>query len=206
MLSGGFLLPLSAIIVFYILICFLLRSNKMFKRFNSKNQNKRSVNKTVHYLNKNECCELTNKLTVPSKINRNNMNDDYIAALNTLNKNLFIKNNSIYHLDGQKTSNNSVLKREKKLIKTTILIVTSFCIAWGPYAVIVLLAQFGTNIKTYITPLSTSLPSLFAKTSSVFNPIIYTLTNRDCKKYFKKVLIKKIFCYFKSKKNLSKNI
>ena len=61
-----------------------------------------------------------------------------------------------------------------------------FCIAWFPYAIVTLLAQFGTNIQRYITPYTTAIPSLFAKLSSVYNPLIFILTNKKLKKFYKK--------------------
>ena len=79
-------------------------------------------------------------------------------------------------------------KRQWRVLRTIIINILFFCIAWTPYAIITVIAQFGPNIDEYITPISTSLPAFFSKTSSVYNPILYTLTNRDCRKFFRKHL------------------
>ena len=59
-----------------------------------------------------------------------------------------------------------------------------FVVAWTPYAAVTFAAQFGSNIEAYINPYTTSLPALFAKTSSVYNPLIYTLSNKDFRRFF----------------------
>ena len=81
----------------------------------------------------------------------------------------------------------SLLVREKKLARTITLIFVCFCVAWMPYAAITLLAQFGSHSERYITPWTTSIPSLLAKFSSVYNPIIYFLTYPNCKTFYKQL-------------------
>ena len=75
-------------------------------------------------------------------------------------------------------------KRDLRLVKMLCLIVLMFIIAWTPYAVVTLAAQFGSNIQAYINPYTTSLPALFAKTSSIYNPLIYTLNNKNTRRFF----------------------
>ena len=76
---------------------------------------------------------------------------------------------------------NNMEKREHQVTKTVILCISLFCISWMPYIMIIIVAQFGNNIENYITPLTASLPALFAKSSTIFNPLIYTLINPECK-------------------------
>lgn len=54
-----------------------------------------------------------------------------------------------------------------------------FCVAWFPYAILTLVAQFCDNPEAYVNPYTASLPALFTKTASVYNPIIYIISNRD---------------------------
>ena len=63
--------------------------------------------------------------------------------------------------------------------------------SWFPYACLAMFAQYGSYIEKYVTPATVSLPSLFAKASSVYNPILYTLNNKDCKKFLKKKFFKR---------------
>jgi len=84
------------------------------------------------------------------------------------------------------------LEREIKVAKVILIKVIFFCFAWTPYVIVVLIAQFSSNIEQYITPETTSLPSLFAKSSIIFNALIYTLTQKECCSfYFKLFLFKK---------------
>jgi hypothetical protein len=71
------------------------------------------------------------------------------------------------------------------------LIVLMYLVAWTPYAVVTLAAQLGSNINYYVNPYTTSLPALFAKASSVYNPIVYTINNKDFRRFF--------FSYFRKK-------
>ena len=82
----------------------------------------------------------------------------------------------------------SYQKRENRVLRTIIFNMIGFCIAWGPYAIITTFAQFSEYSDIYVTPITTSLPALFAKTSAIYNPILYTLTNQECRKYFRRTL------------------
>jgi len=54
-----------------------------------------------------------------------------------------------------------------------------------PYTIITLIAQFGNNIENYVNSYSTSIPALFAKTSSIYNPLIFIYKNKECRNYIK---------------------
>jgi hypothetical protein len=103
--------------------------------------------------------------------------------------------------NGKKVSRSSSIcfKREVKLIKMVALIVIMFIIAWLPYAIVALVAQFGSNIERYINPFTTTLPALFAKTSSIYNPLIYTISNKEFRRFFFKFFLKKEIKNFFSK-------
>jgi hypothetical protein len=89
----------------------------------------------------------------------------------------------------------ALLGREIKATRMMMIFVGCYCLAWFPYAIIVLVANFAPDVN-YITPLMASLPSLFAKTSSIFNALVYTLSNPKCQNHFKK-LFYFYFFYFK---------
>lgn len=88
----------------------------------------------------------------------------------------------------------ALLGREIKATRMMLIFIGCYCLAWLPYAFIVLVANFGPEDIT-ITPLMASLPSLFAKTSSIFNALVYTLTNPKCRSHFKKLFCFYFFCY-----------
>lgn len=55
------------------------------------------------------------------------------------------------------------------------MITLLFCFSWLPYACIALLSTFGQS--DLVTPYVTTLPGLFAKTSVIYNPIVYAIMN-----------------------------
>lgn len=87
----------------------------------------------------------------------------------------------------QKKNFRTILNREYRVLKTIILNVSLFCLAWTPYAIVAMLGQFGANIDLYLNPYATALPGAFAKISSVYNPVLYTLSNRECRAYFRQI-------------------
>nr|QYF06563.1 ciliary opsin [Macrobiotus sp.] len=56
-----------------------------------------------------------------------------------------------------------------------IFMVAAFLFAWMPYAVVSLIVVFGGDYL--ITPSAAAAPAIFAKSSIIYNPIIYVLTN-----------------------------
>lgn len=55
------------------------------------------------------------------------------------------------------------------------IIIICFLTAWTPYAIVSAVGQFGD--KDILSPLVTAIPGIFAKTSVVFNPIVYGLSH-----------------------------
>jgi hypothetical protein len=72
------------------------------------------------------------------------------------------------------------------IMKRIIMSVICFVLAWSPYVFIVLYAQFGSNVEAIVNPLSASLPAMLAKSSSIYNPILYTISNKECRDFFRK--------------------
>ena len=72
----------------------------------------------------------------------------------------------------------SLIKRELKLIKYIFFVLLFYIVAWSPYAMLTIIAQFSTDIENYVTPFTTILTAVFAKTSTVLNPVLYSLNNQ----------------------------
>ncbi|XP_069136882.1 rhodopsin-like isoform X1 [Argopecten irradians] len=75
---------------------------------------------------------------------------------------------------------NRASKRDVKVMKTILLLVFAFIISWLPYSIFAM-----TSITGYaddIHPLLGTLPSLFAKSSILWNPLIYVCRNRSFKR------------------------
>ena len=65
------------------------------------------------------------------------------------------------------------MKTEKKMAFLILAMIAAFLISWTPYAVVSLISA--TGYKNIIGPLAASIPAYFAKSSCIYNPIIYAL-------------------------------
>nr|QYF06627.1 rhabdomeric opsin [Dactylobiotus sp.] len=68
------------------------------------------------------------------------------------------------------------MENDIRAAATCAVIVLLFCLAWLPYATVALLGTFGRS--DLVTPYASSLPALFAKSSAVYNPIVYAVMNQ----------------------------
>lgn len=59
------------------------------------------------------------------------------------------------------------------LCKLSVAVCIGFFAAWSPYAIIAMWAAFGSVDK--IPPLAFAVPAVFAKSSTLYNPVIYLL-------------------------------
>ncbi|XP_074002964.1 opsin-5-like [Numenius arquata] len=58
-------------------------------------------------------------------------------------------------------------------VKLSVAVCIGFFVAWSPYAIIAMWAAFGSIDK--IPPLAFAVPAVFAKSSTLYNPVIYLL-------------------------------
>lgn len=200
MFVGGFLIPLAFILIFYLLMYRFLRNSDIFLTYqvrnnnnNNINQNKRaaSLSSDSSHFNAHNNLNPTLTSNPPGKKSpllayKNGTRSPQPSLLDATLSNLKV-------LSGRTKINSSFMRREIKVAKSIFLIVLMYVIAWLPYALVTLFAQYAdfAILHHYITPFSTSLPALFAKFSSIYNPILYTLTNKDCFAYFKNLIFKK---------------
>ena len=157
MLMGGFVLPMFSICFFYVLIlCELKRAKNNFKNTITIQYNMKANYKS-------------RSMTLVSEI----------SEWEISNK------GSSFKLDNKSACKTHLLvKRELKAFKNILLILFAFCVAWSPYAVLCIYAQFGDNGQKYVNTYTTTLTAYFAKMSSIFNPFIYTLSSSDFKRKF----------------------
>ena len=169
---GGFVFPFTAFVIFYLLTYIALKSKGKIFRSRYK------------YVKKEDT--YNNKFDEMLTLTTNNFPSSGVHLKSAKNKPR--QKNSEVFISNQARFQNSISSRENKLAKSICLVFIAFVFSWLPYALITILAQFGSNIQNYITPYTTSLPALFAKFSSVYNPVLYVLTNNDCKNYIKKMI------------------
>ncbi|XP_054624207.1 opsin 7, group member a isoform X2 [Dunckerocampus dactyliophorus] len=70
------------------------------------------------------------------------------------------------------------------IVKLSVAVCIGFFMAWSPYALMSMWAAFG-NIEN-IPPLAFAMPAMFAKSSTIYNPIIYLMLRPN----FRKVICK----------------
>ncbi|XP_075056816.1 visual pigment-like receptor peropsin [Mixophyes fleayi] len=85
----------------------------------------------------------------------------YVSIINT------VKSSRALTTEGDLTERQR--KVERDVTRVSIVICTAFIIAWSPYAVISIWSAFG----CYVPSLTSILASLFAKSASFYNPLIY---------------------------------
>ncbi|KAH9494926.1 Rhodopsin, GQ-coupled [Bulinus truncatus] len=75
---------------------------------------------------------------------------------------------------------------EHKTIKIIMFLLMAFTLSWTPYMVVSLIGLFGDQSKiSYVT---SAIPSLIAKTSTVFNPLLYSISHPKVRKRILKAL------------------
>ncbi|XP_039599792.1 pinopsin-like [Polypterus senegalus] len=77
-------------------------------------------------------------------------------------------------------------RREFHILFMVITTVACYLICWTPYGVVALLATFGR--PGIISPVASVVPSILAKSSTVINPVIYIMMNKQFYRCFLKLL------------------
>ena len=214
----GFAIPFLVIVVFYSLIWNILTSKSQitthylfkYELRNRKNMvNTSSSNALCHARDVHTPSPLDNTTVVNDgdtivSYNHNRMNEIPLESIHKWRKtnddSIKISRITKFGLENDTNGNQSFTFREIRVAKTILLIVALFIISWTPYVMIAFFAQFApvSLVPSIVTPYTAALPAIFAKASSIFNPIVFTLTNRECYCYFKRALngitwIKRLF-------------
>ncbi|XP_053319642.1 pinopsin-like [Spea bombifrons] len=79
-------------------------------------------------------------------------------------------------------------EEEKRIVLMVFSMVIAFLVCWLPYTIFALIVVI--NPTLYISPLAATLPTYFAKTSPVYNPIIYIFLNKE----FRNCAVKCLTC------------
>jgi r-opsin len=166
MIIGGFFVPLIVLIIFLWLT----------KRALETKLNEFGENQVYVFNSKSRTKEYSRAVTTLSRT------DSLLDRSYSLTRSRF--GGDVSMDDNRKFS---FKKRQFRVIKTILLNIIFFCVSWTPYCILVIIAQYGSNIEEYVNPYTTSIPALVAKVSSIYNPILYTLNNQECRNYFKKV-------------------
>ncbi|XP_066049926.1 pinopsin-like [Chamaea fasciata] len=68
-------------------------------------------------------------------------------------------------------------RREQRVLVMVVVMVVCFLLCWLPYAAVALTATFGQ--PGLISPAASIIPAILAKSSTVYNPIIYVFLNKQ---------------------------
>lgn len=71
----------------------------------------------------------------------------------------------------------STNRMELQVARMVVLMVLAFLLTWLPYASMALAVVMDSTL--YIDPITATIPVYLAKSSTVYNPIIYILMNRQ---------------------------
>ncbi|XP_072285403.1 red-sensitive opsin isoform X3 [Pyxicephalus adspersus] len=77
----------------------------------------------------------------------------------------------------QQKESESTQKAEREVSRMVVVMIVAYCFCWGPYT---FFACFAAAIPGYsFHPLTASMPAYFAKSATIYNPIIYVFMNRQ---------------------------
>ncbi|CAH2277711.1 vertebrate ancient opsin-like [Pelobates cultripes] len=86
---------------------------------------------------------------------------------------------SLYKLNRKIEEQGGKTNREEEIrvAVMVLLMVVAFLVCWLPYTIFAMIVVI--NPTLYISPLLATLPTYFAKTSPIYNPIIYIFLNKE---------------------------
>lgn len=73
-------------------------------------------------------------------------------------------------------------RREYHILFMVLTTAACYLLCWMPYGVVAMMATFGP--PNIISPVASVVPSLLAKSSTVINPLIYILMNKQVSRYY----------------------
>ncbi|KAM8850524.1 opsin 7, group member a isoform 1-T2 [Spinachia spinachia] len=79
------------------------------------------------------------------------------------------------------------------IVKLSVAVCISFFAAWSPYAVVSMWAAFG-HVDN-IPPLAFALPAMFAKSSTIYNPIIYLMLRPNVRRVMRSAFLTDCLCH-----------
>ncbi|XP_016417245.1 opsin-3 [Sinocyclocheilus rhinocerous] len=83
-----------------------------------------------------------------------------------------------------------ILRYEKKVAVMFLMMISCFLVCWTPYAVVSMLEAFGR--KSFVSPTVAIIPSLFAKSSTAYNPVIYAFMSRKFRRCMLQMLCSRL--------------
>lgn len=177
---GGFIIPFVLLVSFYTLALKTLKTKvEYFKSVSNVEKLVSSTSTSSPTIRRRNAIKIAPELST-------------ISAYMTTTSRAFINILMLKKSPNKVKIHMKFRKREFLVTKAVITFIAVFLLSWMPYIMIVIVAQIGIDIENYVTPFTVSLPCLFAKSSTILNPLIYTLINPECKAHFKRHFWKSI--------------
>ncbi len=146
---GGFLIPLLIILISYTFILIKL-------------------SKRSHHLMYQNGDDQSHELHLKQS------NIYYFHSKTSLNDEQSL-NGTIYESNENNQITENLRRTEVRVTRTALLVCAIFCTAWGPYALMAILSQFGYN--SFINVYTTAILGLLTKTAACINPLVYALSS-----------------------------
>lgn len=77
----------------------------------------------------------------------------------------------------QQKESESTQKAEREVSRMVVVMIMAYCICWGPYTFFACFAAANPGYAFH--PLAAAMPAYFAKSATIYNPIIYVFMNRQ---------------------------
>lgn len=77
----------------------------------------------------------------------------------------------------QQKESESTQKAEREVSRMVVVMIFAYCFCWGPYTFFACYAAANPGYAFH--PLAASMPAYFAKSATIYNPIIYVFMNRQ---------------------------
>ncbi|NXV59419.1 OPSR protein, partial [Molothrus ater] len=90
----------------------------------------------------------------------------------------------------QQKESESTQKAEKEVSRMVVVMILAYCFCWGPYTIFACFAAANPGYAFH--PLTAALPAFFAKSATIYNPIIYVFMNRQFRNCILQLFGKKV--------------
>uniref|UniRef100_A0A3Q1HCU7 Opsin 1 (cone pigments), long-wave-sensitive, 1 n=1 Tax=Acanthochromis polyacanthus TaxID=80966 RepID=A0A3Q1HCU7_9TELE len=77
----------------------------------------------------------------------------------------------------QQKESESTQKAEREVSRMVVVMIFAYCLCWGPYTFFACFAAANPGYAFH--PLAAAMPAYFAKSATIYNPIIYVFMNRQ---------------------------
>uniref|UniRef100_A0A8C7QU92 G-protein coupled receptors family 1 profile domain-containing protein n=1 Tax=Oncorhynchus mykiss TaxID=8022 RepID=A0A8C7QU92_ONCMY len=77
----------------------------------------------------------------------------------------------------QQKDSESTQKAEKEVSRMVVVMIFAYCVCWGPYTAFACFAAANPGYAFH--PLAAALPAYFAKSATIWNPVIYVFMNKQ---------------------------